>query len=124
MIIDNNDDDERKFFKIDNYQDSSFQKISSQIVFFFNVFDFSKIFFQNIVRRGERGRARWCRNMKVQSKISKHEFFTLLPPGHRGKNVKEGGLLSCRQAIASKGERGGSLLDGGDLGLDNFFNNA
>ena len=39
---DDDDDDERKLYKIENYQDSSYQNFSSRIVFFLNVFDFSK----------------------------------------------------------------------------------
>jgi hypothetical protein len=46
------DDDERKLYKIENYRDLSFQNFSSRIVFFLNVFDFSKNIFQNLVRRG------------------------------------------------------------------------
>jgi hypothetical protein len=61
-------------YKIEKYQDSSFQNFSSRIVFFLNVFDYSKTFFQNLVRRGVRGGAGWCRNMKVQIKNSKLKF--------------------------------------------------
>ena len=39
---DDDDDDDRKLYKIENYQDSSHQNFSSRIVFFLNVFDFSK----------------------------------------------------------------------------------
>jgi hypothetical protein len=55
MIVDDDDeddDDDRKLYKIENYQDSSFQNFSSRIVFFLNIFDLSRIFFQNLVRRG------------------------------------------------------------------------
>jgi hypothetical protein len=41
---------------------------------FLNVFDLSKNIFQNLVRRGVSGGARWCRNMKAQRKNSKLEF--------------------------------------------------
>ena len=68
------DDDERKLYKIENYQDSSFQNFSSRIVFFLNVFYFSKNLFRNLVRRGVRGGVGWCRNMKAQIKNSKLEF--------------------------------------------------
>jgi hypothetical protein len=37
---------------------------------FLNVFDFSKNLFQNLVRRGVRGGAGWCRNIKAQRKKS------------------------------------------------------
>jgi hypothetical protein len=55
VIDDDDDDDKRKLYKIENYQDSSYQNFSSRIVFFLNVFGFSKNRFQNLVRRGVRG---------------------------------------------------------------------
>jgi hypothetical protein len=61
-------------YKFENYQDSSFQNFSSRIVFSLNVFDYSKTFFQNLVRRGVRGGAGWCRNLKAQRKNSKLKF--------------------------------------------------
>jgi hypothetical protein len=71
---DDDDDDERKLYKIENCQDSSFPNFSSRIVFFLNVFDFSKNLFLNLFRRGMRGGAGWCRYMKTQGKNSKLEF--------------------------------------------------
>jgi hypothetical protein len=59
-------------YKIENHQDSIFQNFLSLIVFFLNVFNFSKNLFQNLVRRGVRGG--WCRNIKAQRKNSKLEF--------------------------------------------------
>jgi hypothetical protein len=73
-IVDDDDDNERKLYKIENYSDSSFQNFSSQIIFFLNIFDFSKNIFQNLVKRGKRGGAGWCKNMKAQRKNSKLEF--------------------------------------------------
>ena len=78
---DDDDDDERKLYKIENYQDSNFQNFSSRIVFFLNIFDFSKNIFQNLVRRGVRGGEGWCRNMKAERKNSKLKikvFFKVL----------------------------------------------
>ena len=75
---DDNDDDERK---LQNWKLSSFQNFWSRIVFFLNVFDYSKTFFQNLVRRGVRGGEGWCRNMKAERKNSKLEikvFFKVL----------------------------------------------
>jgi hypothetical protein len=37
-------------YKIENHEDPSFQNFSSRIVFSLNVFDYSKTFFQNLVR--------------------------------------------------------------------------
>jgi hypothetical protein len=42
IVVDDEDDDDRKLYKIENYQDSSFQNFSSRIVFFLNIFYFSK----------------------------------------------------------------------------------
>jgi hypothetical protein len=53
-------DDEIKLCKIENYQDSSFQNFASRIVFFLNVFYFSRKLFQNLLRRGVRGGVGWC----------------------------------------------------------------
>jgi hypothetical protein len=47
------DDDERKLYKIENYQDSSFQNFSSRIVFFSQYFRFFKKYFSKY--RQERG---------------------------------------------------------------------
>jgi hypothetical protein len=41
------------------------------IPLFLNVFDFSKDICQNLVRRGVRVGAEWCRNMKTQRKNCK-----------------------------------------------------
>jgi hypothetical protein len=44
------------------------------IPLFLNVFDFSRNVFQNLIRRGVRGGAGWCRNVRAQIKNSKLEF--------------------------------------------------
>jgi hypothetical protein len=102
------DDNERKLYKIENHQDSSNQNFSSRIVFFLNVLDFSKNLFQNLVRRGVRGGAGWCRNMKAQRKNSNLEFKVFF------KVSKFLSLFSSISMVFSKnifsryhGERGG-----------------
>jgi hypothetical protein len=50
MIVD--DDDNRKLYKIENYQDSSFQNFSSRIVFSLNIFYFSKKDFKILSEEG------------------------------------------------------------------------
>ena len=49
---DDDDDDDRKLYKIENYQDSSFQNFSSRIVFFLNIFYFSKSCQERVGRGG------------------------------------------------------------------------
>jgi hypothetical protein len=46
------DDDKRKIYKIENYQVSKISQVSQVELSFFSIFDFSKYFFQNLVRRG------------------------------------------------------------------------
>jgi hypothetical protein len=96
MIVDDDDGDERKLYKIENYQESRFQNFSSRIVFFLNIFDFSKNIFQNFVKRGMRGGAGWCKNMKAQRTNSKLEFKVFF------KVLKFLSLFSQKNALSKK----------------------
>jgi hypothetical protein len=68
MMID--DEDERKLYKIENNQDSSFQNFSSRIVIFLNLFLLKKNLFQNLVKRGVRSGAGGAGTLKPKEKNS------------------------------------------------------
>jgi hypothetical protein len=68
VVVVDDDDDETNSIKLKNIK-TQVSKISQVEFFFLNVFDFSKTIFQNLVRRGVRGGAGWCRNMKAQKEF-------------------------------------------------------